>query len=69
MTRKEAMTVAGMAGGKAIDSGGGVWIVEVRNPELGTVLCLGGIDSLEWWIEDEGGEHIFDDGMIEHVEG
>jgi hypothetical protein len=53
----EAEKVAGLVGGDVVNSGGNVYIVEIRNPERGTVLCLG---DGGWWLEDLNGEHLWD---------
>ena len=57
MREKIARMVAGMVGGRAIDSGGNFWIVEIPNSAVMVTLCLG---NGGWWIEDETGEHIVD---------
>jgi len=57
MNEKTATAIADLLGGeaKAVNSGGGVFIVELR--DFATCLCLG---NGGWWIEDEGGEHLID---------
>jgi len=52
----EAGRVAGLIGGDAVDSGGGAYIVEIRNLERGTVLCLGDVG---WWAEYQNGEFAY----------
>jgi hypothetical protein len=54
----QAEKLAGLVGGDAVNSGGNVYIVEIRNPERGTVLCLG---DGGWWCESSvDGEHLLD---------
>jgi len=53
----QAQRLAALVGGEAVNSGGNVFIVEVRHPELGAVLCLG---DGAWRIEDAVGDHILD---------
>ena len=56
MNEKTATEVANLVGGRAVNSGGNVFIVEIDNPGL-TVLCLG---SGGWWVENTKGEHLVD---------
>jgi len=53
----QAQRLAALVGGEVVNSGGNVYIVEVRRPELGAVLCLG---DNAYWIEDQEGEHLLD---------
>ena len=62
MNEKIATMVAGLVGGKVVDSGGGVLIVEVKNEALGVTLCLG---NGGWFIEDAQGEHLVDSYDVE----
>jgi hypothetical protein len=57
MNKKTAKMVAGLVGGRVIDSGGGVLIVEIPNYQLMATLCLG---NGGWWIEDKDGIHVVD---------
>ena len=56
MNEKTAEMVAGLVGGRAVNSGGNVFIVEVQNPDL-TTLCLG---DGGWWVEGKDGIHVVD---------
>lgn len=62
MNEKIATMVAGLVGGKVIDSGGGVLIVEIKKEDLGVTLCLG---NGGWFIEDVQGEHLVDSYNVE----
>ena len=62
MNKKTATMVAGLVGGKVVDSGGGVLIVEVKNEALAVTLCLG---NGGWFIEDAQGEHLVDSHNVE----
>lgn len=62
MNERIAKIVAGMVGGKVVDSGGGVLIVEVKNEALGVTLCLG---NGGWFIEGQDGEHIIDSDDVD----
>jgi hypothetical protein len=57
MNEKTATEVANLIGGeaKAVNSGGNVFIVEMR--DFATALCLG---TGGWWIEDAEGNHLVD---------
>jgi len=58
----EAQKVAHLVGGEVVNSGGNVFIVEIRNPERGTVLCLG---DGGWWVESAvDGEHLLDGDAV-----
>jgi hypothetical protein len=56
MNEKTATEVANLVGGRAVNSGGNIFIVEIDNPGL-TALCLG---NGGWWIEDAEGNHLVD---------
>jgi len=56
MNEKTAKMVAGLVGGRAVNGGGNVFIIEVQNPGL-TALCLG---DGGWWVEDKDGIHVVD---------
>ena len=62
MNEKTATELAELVGGVPVNSGGGVFIVEI--PLRGTLdlLCLG---NGGWWIEDADGRHTLDSDKVE----
>jgi hypothetical protein len=55
MNEHMAQRVAAIVDGKAVNSGGNVFIVEIRNAGDDRVLCLG---NGGWWLENPNGTHV-----------
>jgi len=62
VNEKFAKVLADIVGGRAVNVGGGIFIVEIG---LRGTLNLLGLGKYGWWIEDADGQHTMDSDNVE----